>query len=96
MGKVVTLSIWCESQEGFEGKSPLYVLELYPYTLQPHPELRRGAAPWATGALDKYFPYREVVLLYVTLYEKPAAGAVFGARAIFGLYFPQTTSIRIL
>ena len=23
------------SQEGFDGKSPLYVLELYPYTLQP-------------------------------------------------------------
>ena len=23
------------SQEGFGGKSPLYVLELYPYTLQP-------------------------------------------------------------
>ena len=35
------------SGEGFEKKSSLYVLELYPYTLQPHPESAPNAAPRA-------------------------------------------------
>ena len=37
--------------EGFEQKSPLYVLELYPYTLQPRPERWRGTAPWPLHAI---------------------------------------------
>ena len=32
----VTFRCWCASHEGLGGKSPLYILELYPYTLQPH------------------------------------------------------------
>jgi len=35
------------SGEGFEKKSSLYVLELYPYTIQPHPESAPNAAPRA-------------------------------------------------
>ena len=35
-----TLRLWIRSQEGFEQKCPVYVRELYPYTLQPHPEPR--------------------------------------------------------
>ena len=31
----VTLWVGCASHEGFERKSSLYVLELYPYALQP-------------------------------------------------------------
>ena len=64
----VTLRVWCGSHEGFERKSPLYVRELYPYTLQPRPKTGRGGAHRATGALAQYFPYGgRVVLLYLYL-----------------------------
>ena len=33
-GRSVTLWVGCGSHEGFERKSPLYVLELYPHRLQ--------------------------------------------------------------
>ena len=32
-----SLRVWCGSHEGFEGKSPVWVLEHYPYALQPRP-----------------------------------------------------------
>eukprot|EP00966_Prymnesium_polylepis_P271645 6275922-Prymnesium_polylepis.1 len=31
----VTFRCWCATQEVVDGKSPLYVRELYPYTQQP-------------------------------------------------------------
>ena len=42
--KVVKLRCWCGSQERFEIKSPVYVLEVYPYALHPRPEPSRGGA----------------------------------------------------
>ena len=50
----VTLRGWCGSHEGFERKSPLYVLELYPYTLQPRPERRRGGTTWPMHASGNF------------------------------------------
>ena len=51
------LCVRLRSQEGFDGKSPLYVLELYPYTVRTEPEMRRGGLRGETGALCKYFVY---------------------------------------
>ena len=50
----VTLRGWCWSHGGFERKSPLQVLELYPYTLHPRPERKRAPPSWPMHAIDKF------------------------------------------
>ena len=51
----VTYRGWCASHEGFDGKSPVYVRELYPYRLQPHPSSSSQLTMCAMRAIAHLF-----------------------------------------